>query len=546
MSTSSLVRPGIRARAIQGIVASGVLMFAATIVAFTVLHATRSGRADLGAGRPLLVQYAGWLFRVLRGDLGWSSGHEQLVTQEIAERLPATIELWLIALLATIVLGALFGLVRARLDSTPLGNAVVVLELLARALPVFLFGLLLQMAAMVTRLPVAGIASRDAFDFGDRISHLIVPVLLLAVPFAAWSARLFRDAFITAEARNGALRSMTALVTMTISLIGPALLSATIIVEILFAWPGIGRLFSRGFSPVDGRVMGGFILTYVAAVVAMKLVAGVMLGLSDRMTPPRTGAQRGWVTARGRGLLANWVSVLGLVICAVLGIIVLGANVFAPMNPNSIDQAHWEGYPLAPGMAGHVLGTDENGRDLLSRALFGVRSSLGIAFLAALIATVIGTAIAKATARLPWIEDRAALAVTGIRAFGFYPLVIVLAGIVFLTAGVQAITPLSIALIIAAVSWPAIVTAARGERWLSDVLATAVSAIAAALLIEVTMSFWGFGVQPPAPSLGNMLVNAQSNLAIAPWAVEVPSAIIVVCLFALNAVGDALRDLVEP
>ncbi len=59
------------------------------------------------------------------------------------------------------------------------------------------------------------------------------------------------------------------------------------------------------------------------------------------------------------------------------------------------------------------------------------------------------------------------------------------------------------------------------------------------------MSFWGFGVQPPVPSLGNMLVNAQSMLTVAPWDFAVPSALIVLSLFAFNAVGDALRHLCE-
>jgi ABC-type dipeptide/oligopeptide/nickel transport system permease component/ABC-type dipeptide/oligopeptide/nickel transport system permease subunit len=521
------------------------LLFAGTIVVFAMLHATRAGRTALGAGKPLLAQYFEWLFRMLRGDLGWSSGSQQPVAQAIGERLGATIELWLISLVAVIALGAIFGFARARLRATPLGNVLHSLELLARALPVFLFAPLVQLAAMFHGLPVAGDASRETFDLGDRMGHLVVPVLLLAVSFGAWSARLFHDFFRTAQSASGSRRGVTAPIAMTISLIGPALLSATIIVEMVFAWPGIGRLFGSSFSLSDLALAGGVVMTFLATIVVMKLVAALLIGTNAWRSAPHVDVERAHAVRFVRPLDANWVSALGLLLCMVLGIIVIGANVFAPMSPNFIDQVHWEGYPLAPGVGGHVLGTDENGRDLLSRALIAVRTSFAIAIFASAVAAAIGVAVARALKRLPRTEDRAALAVTGIRPFGAYPLVLTGSAIVILTAGAKALSIPAIALIIGAVSWPAIVAAARDRGSARSVFATAISVMAGALLIEVTMSFWGFGVQPLAPSLGNMLVNAQSNLTLAPWAVIIPGAVIVASLFALNAVADALRERFE-
>ncbi|HEV2644464.1 MAG TPA: hypothetical protein VGT98_17260 [Candidatus Elarobacter sp.] len=196
---------------------------------------------------------------------------------------------------------------------------------------------------------------------------------------------------------------------------------------------------------------------------------------------------------------------------------------------------------MAPAVAGHVLGTDENGRDVVSRLLFGLRTSLGIAAAAALIATAIGAMVATLARALPWFGGRGALSTIGIRPFAAFPFV--LAAVSVLVAkfhGTGVVSPLAMTLIIAAVSWPAIVPAFRART--GATLGGVADLAACALLLEVTQSSVGFGVQPPTPSLGNMLVNVQSNITVAPWAAIVPCIVMIVLLFALYAVGDELRD----
>src|SRR6185437_16920976 len=73
------------------------------------------------------------------------------------------------------------------------------------------------------------------------------------------------------------------------------------------------------------------------------------------------------------------LALAGAVILILMIFIALFASLISPADPNAIDQANWSGYPLAPGVAGHLLGTDENGRDLLARLIFGARISLTIA-----------------------------------------------------------------------------------------------------------------------------------------------------------------------
>ena len=504
----------------------GVLL-ASTVAVFALLKAAPGG--VLPADQPVVVQYFAWLFRVLRGDLGFSLSNAQPVSQAIVERLPATIELASFGFMASVALGALAGFVRARARAPALRDVLAVPSLVGRAIPVAVLALSLQLfLTFTTKLPAAGSASGDAFDVRDWFAHLVEPVLTLALPFGAWFSSIFYDFFRAPDpGSRRSFRDVAGAVAMSVALIGPALLSASILIEALFAWPGIARLFIFAVRERDAAVLAGVLLVYSVAIVLIKLCS--------EFSPnyPRVPANR------AKRLSAIGVAGLVVLLCASFGAV--AANLIAPANPNFIDQAHWVGYPLAPGVAGHVLGTDENGRDLLSRLLFGLRTSLGIAALAAVVAAAIGAFVAWATKRVRWFDERGTLGVIGIRPFAALPFILVAVTVLagqFHTRTV--LNPLAIALMIAVVSWPAIVPAFRALA--PTTLGGVADLLGCALLLEVTMSMFGFGVQPPVPSLGNMLVNAQSNLFLAPWVPIIPTLVIVVTLFALYALGDELRE----
>ena len=465
--------------------------------------------------------------------------NSESLVRDFAERLPSTIELALVAFVAAALLGALVGYLRARVRAPALREVLSVPPLLARAMPVVILSLFLQIGMMVAGLPVALASSSDAFDLRDRLLHLIAPVLCLAVPFAAWSSLIFFDFF---RAPKGAarvrVRSLLAPLASTAASIGPALLATSVLfVEPRFAWPGIGRLLYNGFGEFEFRLVATCLVVYAAAVVLMKLFGRLAPATSNCVTPDSAARQ---TPPRGRARISV-LAALALVVLLVAIVGALGADVIAPIGPYFIDQEHWQGYPLAPGTFGHVLGTEENGRDLLARLLVALRFSLGIAACAALLAAAIAALVAKVAKALPWFEGRSAPGTAGIRPFGAFPFII--AAIMVLVDArhnVRFLTPAFIALLIALVSWPAIVSAFRGSGRAR--LASVVDVAACALLLEVTQSSIGWGVQPPAPTLGNMLANAQSNLTVAPWAAIVPSAVTVVVLFALYALGDELRE----
>jgi len=311
--------------------------------------------------------------------------------------------------------------------------------------------------------------------------------------------------------------------------VGPALLASSVVVETMFAWPGVGRLFFNAFSQTDLAMIAANLLLYSAAIVLLKLIADLSPGV-PAATPNAAVPKR--------------FSVLAFVACAVLLVAAfagLTANLIAPWNPNYIDQVHWQGYPLAPGAAGHLLGTDENGRDLLSRLLFGIRTSFGIAAFAAIVASAIGAGVARAAPSLP--AARGTLSVAGIRPFAAFPFIMTAIIVTFKFHDPRVVNPIGIALIVAAVSWPPIVPAFR--RLSAMTLGAFADVMGGALLLEVTISFFGYGVQPPDASLGNMLALAQSNMMMAPWAVVAPLLVIVGLLFALFALGEELREMGE-
>ena len=530
------------------LLASLGLLLGSTMATFALLEAAPGGPAavyvqspsigaseiagvarDFGVGRPFYAQYFSWLSRVFRGDLGWSPGNSEPVSRAIIERLPATIELAIVALVAAIMIGAIVGFVRVRARAPLLRDILAVTQLLGRSLPAIVVALCLQFLFIITALlPPAGMSSREAFDLGDRLRHLIVPVLCLGVPFGAWASIVFYDFFRAYDSSRRPVLDLVTPIAMSVALVGPALLSACLLIEPMFAWPGVARVFYGSLSSFDSGVTAGCLLMYCAALVLLNLFSEFARDMPD------PASQRRRIGPTG---------VVAVVVLLAAAFGALAADVIVPAGPNFIDQAHWEGYPLAPGVAGHVLGTDENGRDLLSRVLVGLRTSIGIAALAALIASAIGFAIAKATTRLRRLGDRATLSAVGIRSFANLPFVLAVVTVLVVRsrAGTHVLNPVVIALIIAAASWPAIVPAFRALTFAT--LGAMIDLMACALLLEVTQSAIGFGVQPPTPSLGNMWVNAQSNATVAPWIPIVSGVVVIAVLFALYALGDDLREM---
>jgi peptide/nickel transport system permease protein len=273
----------------------------------------------------------------------------------------------------------------------------------------------------------------------------------------------------------------------------------------------------------------------------------------------------------------HYLALAGL---AALLIISIGATFawrFTPFDPNSIDTTNWQGTPLAPGVAGHWLGTDDVGRDLWARMLFGGRISLTVAISAVFVEVVLGTfvgAIAGYYGRgIDWLLMRITDTFLSIP---LLPLLLVLTAIVASVSTKSALNPASIVLIIGFLSWMPVARLVRaaflslrekefceaaraiGSRdarimfkhllpnALAPIVVQATLDVANVIILESTLSFLGFGIQPPTASWGNMLADAQTLILSAPWDAIYPGLCIFATVLSINYIGDGLRDALDP
>jgi peptide/nickel transport system permease protein len=263
---------------------------------------------NLGLDQPVYVQYLKWLWQVVRGDFGWSTSNSEPVIQAIVERLPATLELMGSAFTLSIGAGVLFGIVSALRQYSWLDYLITTFAFFGQSMPVFWFGLMLQLAFSVVgitafgyhiSLPSAGISTSDTFDLGDRIQHLIMPTIVLSLAFIAQYSRFMRSSMLevirtdymrTAAAKgvsqravvlkHGLKNALIPLVTV-VALTLPGLVAGAVITETIFAWPGMGRLFINALGQFDFAVLMGYLVMVSFLVVFCNLLADICYAWLD-------------------------------------------------------------------------------------------------------------------------------------------------------------------------------------------------------------------------------------------------------------------------
>jgi peptide/nickel transport system permease protein len=265
-----------------------------------------SMRRRFGLDQPLPAQLATYLRAVLRGDLGTSIAQGRSVGSLIAERLPATLLLTTSALVLSSVVGTAIGVFTARRQRRPADTATTVVMLTVYAAPVFWIGqlALLTFALRLGLFPVQGMVSPRSDATGllrllDIAHHLVLPVAVLAAQQVAVVARLVRAGLIeelrlphirTARSKglserrvvrvHALRRALLPAVTVVGSRIGH-LFTGTVIVEIVFGWPGIGRLLLTAIQTRDNPVLLGLFLLIAVTVVVANLLTDLVYGLLD-------------------------------------------------------------------------------------------------------------------------------------------------------------------------------------------------------------------------------------------------------------------------
>jgi peptide/nickel transport system permease protein len=270
-------------------------------------------------------------------------------------------------------------------------------------------------------------------------------------------------------------------------------------------------------------------------------------------------------------LLRDPVPAFGLLVIITMVGAALAAPWLAPFSPNEqfFDGLTLEGAPLPPNER-FVLGTDLLGRDLLSRLIWGARTSLIIGVVANGVAVLLGTTLGLLAGYFRgWLGAVIMRFTDLMMAFPALLLAIVLAAIFSPSLWI-------VALVIAMVNWVQIArviytetTALMQREFIEASRAVGVGpvrllgrhvvphlfptmivwgtlGIATTVLLEATLSFLGVGVRPPTPSWGNIIFENQTWFTTAPWLVFFPGAAILLLALSFNLVGDALRDALDP
>ncbi|WP_314420161.1 ABC transporter permease [Pseudescherichia vulneris] len=291
-------------------------------------HASQSTydqvRHQLGLDRPLPVQFWHYVVNLAHGDLGVASATGQPVLQDLLSAFPATLELATLALILGALLGVIAGVLCARYAGTPWDLLVRTFTLLGNSVPIFWLGLLLlalfyaklQWSAGPGRLddiyqytvtPQTGFVLIDTWLSGDpqafknALSHLVLPVLLLAYYSLASITRLTRSAclsemnkeYILLARAKGAgemtillrhvLPNIRGTLLTVIALAYTSMLEGAVLTETVFSWPGIGRYLTTAlFAGDTTAIMGGTLLIGVSFVVINNLT-----DLLVRVTDPR-------------------------------------------------------------------------------------------------------------------------------------------------------------------------------------------------------------------------------------------------------------------
>jgi peptide/nickel transport system permease protein len=303
---------------IQRLILTLVVLLGVTFVVFLIIHLVPGDparvilgvqaneqnvaalRERLGLNRPFLVQYLDWLWNALHGDFGKSLITGQPVAPQLKQRLPATLQLAVAGLLIGMLVAFPAGIISAVKPGSKIDLVTSVLSQIGVTIPDFWLGIMLVLLFSLTLkwLPPSGYTPVGQ-DLGDWVAHLILPAVTAGAISGSIQTRFIRSAMLEVmqqnyvqSARAKGLRERTvvirhalrnALITI-VTVIGlqiTALLSAVVVIEVVFAWPGLGRLALEAVLDRDYPLLQGAVLSVAAMLALVNLGTDLLYFLLD-------------------------------------------------------------------------------------------------------------------------------------------------------------------------------------------------------------------------------------------------------------------------
>lgn len=315
------MQPGLWAYAVRRLLFLIPLLLGLTVVMFLIIHLApgdpvtamlgpqavanpaylEQARKNLGLDKPLPIQYLTWLGNVLQGDLGNAySFNGKPVLSLIGERLWGTVQLQGISLLLGILIAVPIGILSATRQYSALDNGVTIGSFIGLALPNFWLALLLQFWLGVQLGWVKTISTGQAdAPWSERWRYWLLPIIVLTLPNIAYFARFMRSSMLeviqqdymtTARAKGldnrsilygHALRNGLIPMVTVIGLQLPRILGGAVIIEQIFAWPGVGLLAWNAIGKRDYPVILGITLLTGAAIMIVNVLVDVVYALVD-------------------------------------------------------------------------------------------------------------------------------------------------------------------------------------------------------------------------------------------------------------------------
>ena len=556
-------------------------------------------KAKYGLDQPIIVQYVYYMKNLLHFDLGTSIRTNNAVLSELARCYPATIELAVFAIILATLFGILFGVISAIKRNSILDQIVRAISVTGVSLPSFWFALLvlyffyykLQILPGPGRLgnafsapqTVTGFFVIDSLLEGDipkaldALRHLILPGTVLAAFTMGLITRTTRsnlldvmstDYIRTARAKGlsnvrliirHALGNALIPVLTVIGLGFGNLLGGMVLVETIFNWPGVGQFAYQSVLSNDYPSIIGVALLIALNYMIINTVVDILYGIID---PSEVQLD---VTFFEKMFKSIIFFTFGVIICLFWIIMAIIAPFVAPYDPVVQDLT----LRLKAPSAAHIFGTDNFGRDIFSRVIYGGRYSLLAGCLTVVIAGCIGTIYGAIAGYVGGAVDNVMMRLSEM-ILSFPSLI--LAMIINAVMGSNLFNTM-FALVI--VAWPSyarvmrsVVLSVRENEYvtasealgaskgrillkeiipnsITSVLIMATTDIGNQILMFSTLSFLGLGSAPPTPEWG-MMVSDGVQYFNKFWVAGFPGLAIFTMAVGANFIGDGLRDLLDP
>ncbi|GAA3106712.1 ABC transporter permease [Streptosporangium carneum] len=292
---------------------------------------------------------------------------------------------------------------------------------------------------------------------------------------------------------------------------------------------------------------------------------------SRRPADPEAPSVRDGLRRAGRSLLRDLPALISIIVLVLLVLAALLAPLLAPHDPlrTYAEGLTDRGAPVSPG-GDFPLGTDPNGRDVLSRLLYGARVSLTIGIVANGLATIVGVVVGVTAGYFGGLADTVISRITDV--IMSFPILLFCVALISVTGPSQR----NVVLVIALIYWTYLARIIRGmvlslrERefvtatrtlgvgnvrimvrhilphLVPAIIVYATLGVASSILIESSLSFIGVGVPVPEASWGQMIDDGRKYYEVAPWLLFAPGVCLIVTVLAFNLAGDWLRDLLDP